>query len=989
VSAKVQDAHGNNSGAGTDSAALDTVAPNDGAAPTVEITTDANNDGIVNSAELNGSSSFAVKASFDKTKVVAGDKVVFTDGTTTTTVVLAAADITAGYASTTFAKPAEGATLNVSAKVQDAHGNNSGAGTDSAALDTVAPNNTDLSLSVSITTDANNDSWVNSSEIGSSTYFISQVTFDKTKATAGDKIVLSAHNGSSALASQSVTLTANDISHGFINVNFAKPIEGDTQTVSANYVSAAGNAATDTAPSDSARLDTTAPDPKAITNVQLIDDVAPQTGVVLSTYLTNDTQPEIRGDATGDVASVNIYDESYNLLGNAKVVNGHWSFTSQTVLADAQYVWRVVPLDAAGNLDQVSVAYYFTVDTQAPSKPPALVNYNDNVGPIFDGTSTALVTNDSQPGFNTDFKHQDGTRKLYVDGKLIAATFSTVDGTITPDIALKDGTYKFSYTLTDAAGNESVQSDVLTVTIDTTAPTFTSSTTATAVDDHIAANTLVYTAQSTDANSVSYQLKAEAGDFGKFSIDASTGAVKLLESPVYATKSTYNFTVVATDVAGNMSEEAVSLAVNTPASLASPTLSLANDTGSSHIDGVTNISTINVGGLVTGASWQYQVDAGNWVDGSGISFNASEGAHSYKVHQTLSGNTSADSSLTSVTLDTVKPSAPIVHGVPLAYYYSNPAFKDGVPMFVELPNDAELGDKVHVAFNGTAYVADGILSQTDLDVHKWSFVVPQSYFSTSTTPTFSAHLTDIAGNLGDDGAAVAPAPAIVKLEIDKIDDPDYVFGIGASQSSDPKVEISAQDTCILDNSVHFTGFAQPGSVVTIYDTFNGVKTELGTALFDVNTSNGMMQWKLDAALVDANNAKEVGDHVISAVAKTTGSELSSDESVQFKFTIQSKLQPLDLSGVVGDGQEHVLNYFNATPERIVLNLNDVMDTQGVLTINGDAKDTVVASNMDLQVVNDQTGTFLKHEDGYWQYDLDGNGRFDLLISDQIHRIYTT
>jgi hypothetical protein len=45
--------------------------------------------------------------------------------------------------------------------------------------------------------------------------------------------------------------------------------------------------------------------------------------------------------------------------------------------------------------------------------------------------------------------------------------------------------------------------------------------------------------------------------------------------------------------------------------------------------------------------------------------------------------------------------------------------------------------------------------------------------------------------------------------------------------------------------------------------------------------------------------------------------------------------------------------------------------------------------MDLNVVNDETGTYKLHKDGYWQYDLDGSGSFDLLISDQIHRIYNT
>jgi len=71
---------------GTSSQALvvDTGVPNAGAAPTVEITTDANNDGLINATEGTGST-VAVKASWTGT-VVAGDQVVITDGTTVQTV---------------------------------------------------------------------------------------------------------------------------------------------------------------------------------------------------------------------------------------------------------------------------------------------------------------------------------------------------------------------------------------------------------------------------------------------------------------------------------------------------------------------------------------------------------------------------------------------------------------------------------------------------------------------------------------------------------------------------------------------------------------------------------------------------------------------------------------------------------------------------------------------------------------------------------------
>ena len=60
------------------------------------------------------------------------------------------------------------------------------------------------------------------------------------------------------------------------------------------------------------------------------------------------------------------------------------------------------------------------------------------------------------------------------------------------------------------------------------------------------------------------RLKGLSGaDASAFSIDASSGAVTLLDSPDHEIKSAYSFDIVATDAAGNASDvESVSLSVN-------------------------------------------------------------------------------------------------------------------------------------------------------------------------------------------------------------------------------------------------------------------------------------------------------------------------------------------------------------------------------------------------------------------------------------------
>ncbi|MDM5061184.1 cadherin repeat domain-containing protein, partial [Aeromonas rivipollensis] len=125
----------------------------------------------------------------------------------------------------------------------------------------------------------------------------------------------------------------------------------------------------------------------------------------------------------------------------------------------------------------------------------------------------------------------------------------------------------FTVVATDAAGNASEQTVTLNINdLDEVAPTITSGATASAINENSGAGQLVYNAASTDGGDVStgstsYSLKAGA-DAALLSIDAATGAVTLIGNPDHESKPSYSFTVVATDAAGNASEQLVTLNVN-------------------------------------------------------------------------------------------------------------------------------------------------------------------------------------------------------------------------------------------------------------------------------------------------------------------------------------------------------------------------------------------------------------------------------------------
>ena len=92
------------------------------------------------------------------------------------------------------------------------------------------------------------------------------------------------------------------------------------------------------------------------------------------------------------------------------------------------------------------------------------------------------------------------------------------------------------------------------------APTITSGSTANAIDENSGAGQVIYTATATDDADISagVTFNLAGADADLFSIDANSGAVTLIASPDYEV-SAYSFDVVATDGAGNASQQAITL----------------------------------------------------------------------------------------------------------------------------------------------------------------------------------------------------------------------------------------------------------------------------------------------------------------------------------------------------------------------------------------------------------------------------------------------
>lgn len=291
------------------------------------------------------------------------------------------------------------------------------------------------------------------------------------------------------------------------------PVEG-VNTVQVRQIDAAGNVSGVT--SLSFTLDTSVAAP----TVALVQD----TGNSASDRLTSNGALSIGGLEAG--AQV-----EYSTDGKT------WS--SGFAPAEGVNTVEVRQIDLAGNVSGAT-SLSFTLATSVEAPTVALAQ--DTGSSASDGLTRNGAINVGAPGAG-------GSLQYSVDGGLSwSSGFSAVSGANNLQVRQ-----------VDAAGNVS-DATALSFTLDDSAPVFTSSATATGVVNGSHNGSVIYTAAATDAHAFTYSLGTGA-DNAKFSINASTGAVTLNEA---ATGSGYNFTVIATDAAGNASSKAVSLGVTQP-----------------------------------------------------------------------------------------------------------------------------------------------------------------------------------------------------------------------------------------------------------------------------------------------------------------------------------------------------------------------------------------------------------------------------------------
>ncbi|WP_313300941.1 Ig-like domain-containing protein [Diaphorobacter sp.] len=225
-----------------------------------------------------------------------------------------------------------------------------------------------------------------------------------------------------------------------------------------------------------------------------IDTDGPSTGALISSYtdnvgnkqgdfgagLTDDSTPQLNGTLTtnlnpGDI--VQIYQDG-QLLGNAIVFGANWSYQLGE-LADGTYTFKAIVADEAGNpsTQGFSNDFTITVDTSSPDVTASIDSYADDAGTRQGNFLSGTTTDDTSPVLNGTLSGpllKDETIRIYQGGTLLGEATVNGQGWTFDVSGLEHGmTYDFTAVVTSSTGAEGDRSDSFILTVDTLAPTIT------------------------------------------------------------------------------------------------------------------------------------------------------------------------------------------------------------------------------------------------------------------------------------------------------------------------------------------------------------------------------------------------------------------------------------------------------------------------------------------------------------------------------------
>ncbi len=520
------------------------------------------------------------------------------------------------------------------------------------------------------------------------------------------------------------------------------------------------------------------------------------------------------------ITSVSGSGSSYTVTVNAGTGNGTVQLKMANTTGLAPQISTSLPF-AGGT---------YTLDTSAPAAPstPDMTTGSDT------GTSSSdNLTKTTTPTF-TGTAESGATVKLYdTDGTTLLGSGTATGGnySITTS-ALSNGAHTITAKATDVAGNISTASSGLSITIDTTTPTLTITSNVSTLKIGETATITFTFSEDPGSTFTSGDISISGGTLGAIS---GTGLTRTATfTPTASTNAgTVSITVAAssyTDAAGNNggagTTPTLTFDTAAPAAPSTPDLTTGSDSGTSSSDNLTKTTTPTFTGTAeSGATVTLYDTDGTTVLGTGtatggnysITVSAlSAGSHTITAKATdVAGNTGTASSGLLITIDTTTPTLTITSNV----------------------STLKIGQTATITFTfsedpGSTFVWDGSTGDVTVSGGTLGAISGTGLTRTATfTPTASTNggtasitvaassYTDAAGNNG--GAGTTPSLTFDTAAPAAPSTPDMTAGTDSGTSNSDNITNITTPT--------FTGTAESGATVTLYDTDGTTVLGSGTA----------------------------------------------------------------------------------------------------------------------------------------------------------------
>ncbi len=716
-----------------------------------------------------------------------------------------------------------------------------------------------------------------------------------------------------AAGAYSITMQAGDLTIG-------------NNTIDIYYVDVAGNTSADSA-NLTVQLDTSIADPAQPDLASFSD-----TGSSSTDNITTETRPTIQG-AAGSVegsSTIQIWldtptNPDTQVATVSAAADGSWSYTFGSVspLEEGTNIIHIVAVDTAGNVSNASANLTITVDFStgaegAPDLDAASDTGLSNSDNITSDT-TPTITGTCPSGAPIKLRTNESTIVSFTANGLGAANPVAGQWSYTYPAPLSAGTITVDFLTIDTAKNTSDWSLDLVFTLDTSIQTPSTPDLAVADDtgtnsaDNITYRTTPTLSGTAEANGRITTLTVGAVDHAVNIAVAANGTWSYTLPAGWLTANAANsITVVATDVAGNVSIASAALSItldtliNAPSA---PDLTAATDTGSSSTDNITSHANpritgtsdadcridVRIGGVIVGTTY-----ADNNGDGTGdwsftfASDDLSEGSNIVDVLATDTAGNSIDSANLTITIETAI-------NIPDALDLTDASDKgnssaDNLTYLKTstITGTADASCTIYIRVNGTV-----IGNTTSNGLGNWSYTFDGIDDLIEGTNIIDAYARDSSGNVSDFSSNLV---IVLDTAVAVLDAPTLQTASDTGSSD--------SDRYTNDETPTITGACETGATVTI--SLNG--NDAYATVTDAADGSSDGRWTYTFPAVAGLNGSAAGIANTIKVkqqdpAGNVGSAFSSTLTITYDNSASTPTQP-DLLAVSDSGDSDTDNLTN-------------------------------------------------------------------------------